>query len=113
MVNMRVIKKETGKNAEVVEIENELQSFQEIINGFLEPVYFTVKNKRYVLICDDFGKGNYTVPNIHIEFVDGTKDWIAGTLLISKVDDDEFASVDQEDLEFLLQQLNSGLLKIV
>ena len=65
---MRVIKKEPGKEPEVIEIENDLQALQEAVGGRIETVTFA---EDCCLICNEdyrYDDSEYNVQAFGIDF---------------------------------------------
>lgn len=80
-----VLVKEPGKTVEICEIENELQTFQELVGGYIETV---TPFEDLTFICDEEGrlKGKpYNCKLFGINFV--------GTVVLAGVKGDEFADV--------------------
>lgn len=98
---MRVIYKEPGKESEVRNISNELETLQELVGGYIEPVTLSA---RLVLIVDEEGKpkkkeDNFYVPALH--------DMIVGPAIFVGVDEggEEFGDISDEDAMIVMQFL--------
>lgn len=113
MSKIKVIKKECGKEAELIEIENELEPLKEIVDGYIEVLGFKVNDKGYVLVFDEEGKLKGKEENIAL--LNGTiiSDFIMGDLIVTKIEGAEFGSVDEEDIRTITSQLNNNFIKII
>lgn len=79
-----IIKKPEDEFGRLVEIENELEVFQNIVGGYIE----TTGYKNLVIICNEEGKLRGMKPNL----VFGT-DMIVGTIIVCGAFGDEFTDV--------------------
>jgi len=82
---IRVLKKEPGKKARWVEIENELKPLQEAVGGYLESVTLF---EDLVILCDEEGRLKGLPYNCEICGVT-----FVGTILICGVEGEEFADL--------------------
>ena len=73
MNKIKVLFKKPGKPCEVIEIENTLEKFQELVGGLIEVISFD----DLLLICNEEGKLLNLEPNLLFEF-----DYIAGNCLL-------------------------------
>lgn len=94
---MIAIKKEPGRRARVVEIENDLKALQQAVGGWIETV--TLPNGLCV-ICDEEGLLKRKSYNTYIGGID-----FVGTILIVGVDGENFADVPEEWLCPMLNAL--------
>lgn len=81
---IRVIIKEPGKAPRYEEIENDLETLQMIVGGYIE----TVTLYDIVIICDEEGRLNGKAMNCRLY---GQQ--LCGTIIIAGVDGEEFADV--------------------
>ena len=86
---MKVIVKEPNKYPEEREIENTLEAFQEIVDGYIEVVPFPYKDA--LLVCNEEGKLMGLEPNMILG-----RDIIVGTVVICGQDGEDFADVPFE-----------------
>ena len=94
---MRVIKKEPGRPAEVVEIENDLKPLQDAIGGWIETFTLPIG---LCVICDEEGLLKRLPYNT---FIAGNH--FVGPILIVGVDGEDFTDVPEKYVTLLLQAL--------
>ena len=94
---MRVIKKEAGRRAEVVEIENDLKVLQQAVDGWIECV--TLPNG-LVIICNEEGLINNLPFNT---FIGGH--WLFGDILIVGDGGEDFTDIPEKYVPQLLKAL--------
>ena len=99
---IRVIIKEPGKAAQIKEIENTLETFQEIVSGYIET--FEI-GARMSLVCNEEGKLRKLQPNFKC-----ANDVIVGTVILTTHNDEgDFIDLSDNQIEFLFNclKLNS------
>ena len=100
MKKLKVLYKRTGRNPEVVEIEDTLIEKQKSVGGLIEIIPYYDK----LLICNENGKLDGLKPNVIFDY-----DYIAGNFFI--VNDDYknagFKSLNNKDIECLKSHLKS------
>ena len=79
-----IIKKPEDEFGRLVEIENELEVFQNIVGGYIE----TTGYKNLVIICNEEGKLRGLQPNVVLG-----KDMLVGTIIVCGASGDEFSDV--------------------
>lgn len=79
-----IIKKPEDEFGRLVEIENELQVFQNIVGGYIE----TTGYKNLVIICNEEGKLRGLQPNIVLG-----REMLVGPIIVCGASGDEFADV--------------------
>lgn len=79
-----IIKKPDEEFGRLVEVENELEVFQNIVGGYIE----TTGYKNLVIICNEEGKLRGLEPNILLG-----KDMLVGTVIVCGASGDEFSDV--------------------
>lgn len=79
-----IIKKPEDEFGRLVEIENELEVFQNIVGGYIE----TTGYKNLVIICNEEGKLRGLEPNIVLG-----RDMLVGTIIVCGASGDEFADI--------------------
>ena len=95
---MRVIKKEPGRRAEVVEIENGLKSLQEAVGGYIEVAY--PFRGPVGVICKEEGLLLNLPFNTYLRGL-----YLFGTILIVGLTEDDFCDVPEEYVPKLLGAL--------
>ncbi len=103
---LRVILCKPGETAEVVEIEDELESMQELVGGLIEPYdpFYSETDPRYenvILVCNEEGKLRQLPPSRAIVDEDGhVMDVIAGPFFLcyAPIESERFLSMPP-DLE--------------
>ena len=101
---MKIVVKKVGQIGEVVEVENTLKTFQDIVGGYIETFPLT---SDMLVICNEEGKFMGLAPNIEI-VVGQHSELIVGDFAIVKHGQDDFESLDDEQIERLRK---SGMIK--
>lgn len=97
---MKVLVVEVGQQPMVKEIEGSLRSMQEIVGGYIQPVY--PWPEEVALVCNEEGKLNGMVLNRPLLDDRGQLvDIIAGTFFIcsAPIDSESFQSLTDEQIE--------------
>lgn len=94
---MKIVVKKVGCEPEVREIENELHTIQEIVGGYIQ--CFNVVHD-IVCVCDEEGKLKDYPPNFIFN-----DDIIAGDVLFCKAGEEDFESLSDEQIEFIMNAL--------
>jgi Domain of unknown function (DUF3846) len=94
---IKIVRKEVRKEAEVVEIPNTLESLQGEVGGWIETVHV---GSGIVMICNEEGKFNGSEANFHMGM-----DVIMGNVIFVGTEGEEFASLNEEELEAVLDWL--------
>ena len=89
---MRVLVKEAGKDAEVRDIDNSLESMQSIVGGYIEDVYI---GNGIHLVCNEEGKIDGLPTNLETENVE-----IVGNVFFCATDDCDCCSLTDEQIEY-------------
>lgn len=89
---MRVLVKEVGKDAEVREIDDSLESMQGIVGGYIEDVY--IGNGVHI-VCNEEGKIDGLPTNLETEY-----DEIVGNVLFCATDAWDYCSLTDEQIEY-------------
>lgn len=100
MEKIRAIIKPAGEPARIEYIENELETFNKLVGGWIQTFGFTDDT---VIICNEEGKLLNLKPNIVIPCHGGYVEEIVGDIVIVNIApaDGEFHSVTDEDIEFI------------
>ena len=96
---LRVVIKEVGKNAKIELIENTLEAFQEVVDGYIEILPL---NSNLVIVLNEEGKLLDLETNITIS--NGlAKDNLVGNILFVNTNNNlgTFESITDENLDFL------------
>lgn len=97
MNKLNVVIVPVGKEPYAAEIEDKLDSYQSIVHGFIEPVYF---EEGLILICNDEGKINGLKGNRRVG-----DDIIAGDFfIVADGNDGEFHSLTPEQIETIIKR---------
>ncbi len=94
---LKIVYKEVGKKPRILEIEDTLEKFQELVGGYIE----TINYRNLVLVCNEEGKLLELKPNINLGY-----DYIVGNLAI--VGDDKmgnFKSLTDDEIELVINDL--------
>lgn len=96
---MKAIIKEVGKSPRVEEIENDLETLQSLVGGYIEVVGM---EENILLICNEEGKINGLPPNFSTGY-----DTIAGTAVFVAHDGKEdFAGLSDTQMLLIMDKLN-------
>lgn len=79
-----IIKKPEDEFGRLVEVENELEVFQNIVGGYIE----TTGYKNLVIICNEEGKLRGLQPNVVLG-----REMLVGTIIVCGASGDEFSDV--------------------
>ena len=96
---MRVIKKEPGRRAKLVEIENDLKPLQQAVGGYIEVVRLPGLDDM-LIICDEEGLIKHLPFNTAIGGL-----WLWGTILIVGDGGEDFTDVPDKYVPLLLSTL--------
>ena len=95
--NITVLVVEPGKEPYEKEIENKLESFQELVDGWIQAVY--AFDDPVILVCNDEGKiDGKCKPNRHV-VTNVLNDIIFGTFFIVGDGNEDFCSLKSEYVE--------------
>jgi hypothetical protein len=103
MDKLRVLVCEPDKAPEVREIDDTLEAMQAIVGGYIQAIFVNMC-KDYVLVCNEEGRLKGLEPNIYIGL-----DVIVGTCFFCNNGGEDFASLDDSDIEALKELLSAGL----
>lgn len=98
MAKIKVFIKKPFSNGEVAEIENNLESFQNIVDGYIEPLLFKpLANKNIIAYCNEEAviKGTF-LPNVKNE-----NTIIFGNIVFFKTDGENEMSLSDDDIAFI------------
>lgn len=101
---MRIVVKKVGQIGEIMEVENTLDTFQEIVGGYIETYPIMTDT---LIVCNEEGKLMGLEPNVIIQ-VGQHKEVVNGNFAIVKQGEEDFESLDDKQIEILR---NSGLIK--
>ena len=97
---IKVLYKRVGREPEVVEMENTLQSMQSMVGGFIEVIPYD----DYELVCNEEGKIMGLYPNVGFDY-----DVINGNFFIANDDYEtgDFASLTDKNIEKIKEDLKA------
>jgi hypothetical protein len=95
MGKIKVGIKRVNEELKLVEIEDNLQSYQKIVGGYIEVVYM---DAGYIMICNEEGK----FENLPVNFV-LEHDYIVGDVFFAKQDREDFGTLTEFDIGYLKQ----------
>lgn len=101
---MKAVIKRVGQLGEVVEVENTLKTWQEIVGGYIQTYPIT---SDMLIVCNEDGHAMGLMPNVEILVGEHTE-LIVGDFAIVKHGYDDFESLDDKQITRLR---NSGLIK--
>lgn len=94
---LKVILVKPRCNPEVIEVENELEALQSLVGGYIETVTMPIK-PYHIIVCNEEGKLQRLPLNRQVG-----GDIIVGTFFITKSQGSEFVSLEQEEIDELLE----------
>lgn len=97
---IKILYKRVGREPEVVEMENTLQSMQSMVGGFIEVIPYD----DYELVCNEEGKIMGLYPNVGFDY-----DVINGNFFIANDDYEtgDFASLTDKNIEKIKEDLKA------
>lgn len=101
---MKIVVKKVGQIGEIVEVENTVETFSNIVGGYFETFPLT---SDMLVICNEEGKWMGLAPNVEIAVGQHTE-LIVGDFAIVKHGEDDFESLDDEQIDRLRK---SGLIR--
>lgn len=103
--NIKVIIAEPMRQARICTIENNLEEFQDIVDGLIDTLIFTEEDD-VIIILNDEGKINCLPFNRALANENGIWDIVAGTMIIAGDDyiNGEFVSLTDEQAEKYLNK---------
>ena len=101
---MKVVIKRVGQMGEVIEVENTLETWNDIVGGWIQT--FPLASDM-LIICNEEGKLKGLEPNVEI-VVGECSELIVGDFAIVKQGYDDFEGLDDEQIERLRK---CGLIK--
>ena len=93
MSRMRVLIKDPGQSPREFNIENNLETLQHIVGGYIEVVGLACG---IVAICDEEGKLKGKKKNFGM-----TYDWLVGTIIFCSTKGEEFAGLTDRQAEMV------------
>lgn len=90
---MRVLLVEPGESCKTTNIENSVESIQNIVDGYFEAVAL---NEKTTLVCNEEGKINGSYANRIVD-CDWLNDIIYGTFFLCGNNEDDFGDIDHEE----------------
>ena len=95
---MKVVVKEPSQKGEVMEIENNLASYQKIVGGYIEVIYLNNYCKDLLVIANDESK----LLGMDYNFSHSLYDYIAGPcIFISDDNEGDFTNLTDKQINFL------------
>ena len=91
---MKIVVKKAGQQPEIKEIENELHTMQEIVGGYIQCISLP---ENIFCVCNEEGKLMNLPPN----FVYNT-DVIVGDVFFCAASEEDFESLSDEQVEFIM-----------
>lgn len=103
-MKITVVVKRVGLEGKLVEVENTLKAFQDIVGGYITT--FPLMTDTFV-VCNEEGLMRGLEPNVDI-ILNQYRETIYGDFAIVRKEGDEFESLSSEQIEILK---NSGLIQ--
>ena len=95
---MRIAIKKPGQPIEIKEVENELRALQEIAGGYIQCVNIF---DNVLCVCNEEGK----LKDLPANFVLGN-DVIVGNVFFCAAGDEDFESLNDEQIEILMNEMH-------
>ena len=99
MEKIRVVVKKARKPAEIKWIENELETYNEIVGGWIETFGLT---DEILIVLNEEGKIKGLEPNVAIPCHGGMTEYIVGDIVFVSVDGQDFGGLSDRHLLDLL-----------
>lgn len=103
---MKILIVEPGQNPKTAEIENTLAAKQTVVGGLIEMVCPPNHADDAVILCNEEGKFNGSMPNRMIRLEDGTPyDVIFGTFMICRApsDTEDFDGLTEDQIKMYVE----------
>lgn len=101
---IKVLIKEPGKLPEIREIQDSLETYQDIVGGLIEVVRLDITG--VTLFCDDEGKIKNKKPNFVLTDMFGKPmDVIFGTVILFRAEGEDCASLTEEQIGYYFKWL--------
>ena len=100
---MKVLIKNIGENTKITDIENDLQSLQNLVGGYIEALPLT---KDVLLMCNEEGKLKGLPVNFNI-VINGKIESIVGNVFFVGKNDSDFDSLTNEQIIILQDYLDN------
>ena len=100
---MKVLIKNVGENTKIADVENDLQSLQNLVGGYIEALPLT---KDVLLICNEEGKLKGLPVNFNI-VINGKIESIVGNVFFVGKNDSDFDSLTNEQIVILQDYLDN------
>ena len=103
MENIRVVVKKAGAPAEIKWIVNELDTYKDIVGGWIETFGLT---DEILIVLNEEGKINGLEPNLLIPCHGGATEYIVGDVVFVSADGEDFGGISDKHL---LELMSIGL----
>ena len=104
---MKVIVKNVNEMHKIIDIDNELHVFQNIVEGYIEMPYIPLLSKMGIsMIINDEGKLNGSEPNIGLVKDNKVIDLIFGNVIFVNVKNDDLTDLNENQIKFINDVLN-------
>ncbi|GAA0092953.1 hypothetical protein UT300009_29830 [Paraclostridium bifermentans] len=97
---MRLVEKKVGELGVVRDLPNTLDTFQEIVGGYIEVFSLT---DEIMIVLNEEGKVRELEPNIEIPYRSGYTEVIVGNIAFVSSDGEDFASLTDKHIEQLTE----------
>lgn len=97
---------EVGEQPKLVEVENTLERFQQMVGGYIEPVYFSRKLQELGInvIVDEEGVLKNKIPSAIM--VDGDRmQVLQGSVVLAGTNGEDFGGLTKEQIEILSNEV--------
>lgn len=94
---MKIVVKNVGEQAKVMEIKNELKPIQQIVEGYIEILPLS---DGILMVCNEEGKLKDLPVNFELN-INGHTDFIVGNVLFVGRNDMDFDSLSDEQIKVL------------
>ena len=95
---MQIVIKKVEEVGEIIEVENTLNVFQKIVNGYIEIFRLT---DEIAIVLNEEGKLFELDVNFGIPCDDGSIEVIVGDVAFVRINNEDFSDLLDEDIDFL------------
>lgn len=104
---MKVVIKNVNEAHKIVDINNDLHTLQNIVEGYIEIPYIpSISEMGISMIINDEGKLNGSEPNIALIQGSTVADLVFGNVIFAGTDESDLTDLNEEQIEFLNKTLN-------
>ena len=100
---IKILLKKVGKRTELLEVENKLETWNELVAGFIQVISV---DENVLLVCNDDGKILNLPINIFRIWDEKVIDCINGNFFLASAESEDFASLSPELIERWIKKID-------